>query len=153
MSLDDKIEETDVPDDKRSSTATRYFYAASAYTLAAMVDSYFTAHGLATKQIKEGNPIIDTFINNLGMEWGLFPVKFAIGVSLISAIYYRYNKDNKNWVSKPDEKSHSLISLFKEDKEKKGFKIEPEYLLYPVLLFTALGGTWWTFYNYFKNAM
>ena len=119
MSLDDSVE---TPNNLK-----RKFFVASAYAIAAAVDTYFTIEGIETGKASEQMPHLNYLINTFGIATGLTLPK-AVGITAIVKLFdYLDNKSLKNssWT--------------------------PENIVYPLTLLTAIGGTFWVWQSYVLN--
>lgn len=108
--------------DQKPDRAMRMFYVLSAYTLAAVVDTCFSAYGLRTGQMYETANITNYLIQNLGLCLGLFAPK-ATGILLTAAAF----------------------KAIEEGYSKNLHKWRPEPFFYASAIYTALAGTKWLF--------
>lgn len=99
-----------------------FIMASIAYIAASIIDYLFTVSGVWENPLREGNPMIQEYINHFGPKNGVLICKLIIGIGVLCAtlvIYLRY-------------------------KEKKT-KIRADYILYGGAIITTIAGLLWIF--------
>lgn len=105
-----------------------YVFATSTFIIASTIDCFLTARGIATNQVKEFNPLFDSYIKNFGLYGGILIPKIVLGFIVIVGSKY-------------------IDSCYKAGKTK--FRVE--YILYPSAAFTTAISLSWLVDKYFNE--
>ena len=97
-----------------------FVIATSAYITANVIDYLLTVAGVEDMPYREGNPIIQIYIEFFGARYGVLICKLLICIGVVCAmrVIYLAHKENKTWV-------------------------RAEYILYGGAILTTLGGFLW----------
>jgi hypothetical protein len=102
-----------------------FILASLAYVAAHMIDYLFTVPGIRHTVFREGNPIIQVYIDLFGLEIGLLSYKLLVCAAVIIGM--------------------KAVDLACEGKKA---RIRPEHILYGGAILTTLGGALWLYSPY-----